>query len=127
MLHLNKSQLILLKKLSNAENIAYKSLSAREREIAEFLHQNSLITVVRESFPHPNPQTRKIEYSYGEWISISISEAGKAYLSERNHSVRILLLKDVFLPIIVTIITNLLINGMQWLLPLIRELLKSNP
>lgn len=127
MLHLNKPQFNLLRKLSNAEKIAYESLSSEERKIAEFLYENSLITVVRKSFPRPNPQTRKVEYSYGEWISISISEAGKAYLSERKHSTKTLLLKDVFLPIIVTIITNLLINGIQWLLPLIQELLKNNP
>lgn len=102
-MYLNNPQLALLKRLCKVENIAYESLSYKEREIAEFLHENSLITVVRKSFPHLNPQTRTVEYSYGEWISISISEAGKAYLSERNR-----LIREKWIPYIITTVISIL-------------------
>mgnify|MGYP005775263797 FL=1 len=103
MLYINSPQLALLKKLSSTEKIMHESLSPKEKKIAEFLHKNGLITVARKSFPHPNPQTRKIEYSYGEWISISISETGEAYLAERKH-----LIREKWIPYIITTVISIL-------------------
>lgn len=118
--HLDKSQYNFLTKLSKTEKIEYSSLSKEEIEIALFLEFKEFITIHRNSFPRLNSSTGKVENHYGKANSVSISEGGKAYLSEKKHELKKLLLKDVLVPIIVSLVTNLLIFAVKWLWPLMQ-------
>jgi len=120
--YLNKEQFELLKKLSSKKNIEYSSLSENEIKIANFLETEKLISIYRESFPKFN-QNGQVRYAKGKAISISISEQGKSYIAERNHEFKKLLLKDVAIPIIVSVLTTLALNGLK-LLPRLLQLLE---
>lgn len=50
---------------------------------------------------------------------------GKSYIAERKHEFKKLLLKDVAIPIIVSILTTLALNGLK-LLPHLLQLLESH-
>lgn len=121
-MYLNKEQFELLKKLSNEEDIEYSSLSENEIKIANFLENENLVSICRNSFPKIT-QDGQVRYVKGKALSISISEQGKSYIAERNHEFKKLLLKDVAIPIIVSVLTTLALNGLK-LLPHLLQLLK---
>ena len=87
--------------------------------LVNYLCNEHFISISRESFPHFSGE--KVSYRYGEPISVKITEQGKSYIAERKHEFTKLLFKDVFIPVVVSIITNLLILGLKllqhWLLP----------
>ena len=118
-MYLNKEQFCLLKRICSCEEMSYSSLSNQEKIISEFLCNAHFISISRESFPHFSGE--KVSYRYGEPISVKITEQGKSYIAERKHEFTKLLFKDVFIPVVVSIITNLLILGLKllqhWLLP----------
>ena len=89
-----------------------------------FLKKKKLISVNRESFPKIN-QDGQVRYAKGKTLSITISEQGKSYIAERKHEFKKLLLKDVAIPIIVSILTTLVLNGLK-LLPHLLQLLESH-
>lgn len=89
-----------------------------------FLKKKKLISVNRESFPKIN-QDGQVRYAKGKTLSITISEQGKSYIAERKHEFKKLLLKDVAIPIIVSILTTLALNGLK-LLPHLLQLLESH-
>ena len=121
-MYLNKEQFNFLKYLSSKEKIEYSSLSENEIKISNFLEE--LISVNRESFPKIN-QDGQVRYAKGKTLSITISEQGKSYIAERKHEFKKLLLKDVAIPIIVSILTTLALNGLK-LLPHLLQLLESH-
>lgn len=104
-MYLNKEQFNFLKYLSSKEKIEYSSLSENEIKISNFLEEEKLISVNRESFPKIN-QDGQVRYAKGKTLSITISEQGKSYIAERKHEFKKLLLKDVAIPIIVSILTT---------------------
>lgn len=122
-MYLNKEQFNFLKYLSSKEKIEYSSLSENEIKISSFLEEKKL-TVNRESFPRIN-QDGQVRYVKGKTLSITISEQGKSYIAERKHEFKKLLLKDVAIPIIVSILTTLALNGLK-LLPHLLQLLESH-
>lgn len=93
-MYLNKEQFNFLKYLSSKEKIEYSSLSENEIKISNFLEEEKLISVNRESFPKIN-QDGQVRYAKGKTLSITISEQGKSYIAERKHEFKKLLLKDV--------------------------------
>lgn len=101
-----------------------KYLSENEIKISSFLEEEKLISVDRESFPRIN-QDGQVRYAKGKTLSITISEQGKSYIAERKHEFKKLLLKDVAIPIIVSILTTLVLNGLK-LLPQLLQLLESH-
>lgn len=123
-MYLNKEQFNFLKYLSSKEKIEYSSLSENEIKISSFLEEENLISVNRESFPRIN-QDGQVRYVKGKPLSITISEQGKSYIAERKHEFKKLLLKDVAIPIIVSILTTLTLNGLK-LLPRLLQLLESH-
>lgn len=70
-------------------------------------------------------QDGQVRYAKGKTLSITISEQGKSYIAERKHEFKKLLLKDVAIPIIVSILTTLALNGLK-LLPHLLQLLESH-
>lgn len=123
-MYLNKEQFNFLKYLSNKEKIEYSSLSENEIKISNFLEEEKLISVNRESFPKFN-QDGQVRYVKGKVLSISISEQGKSYIAERKHEFKKLLFKDIVIPIIVSVLTTLIINGLE-LLPLLIQLSEAH-
>lgn len=75
-MYLNKEQFNFLKYLSSKEKIEYSSLSENEIKISNFLEEEKLISVNRESFPKIN-QDGQVRYAKGKTLSITISEQGK--------------------------------------------------
>lgn len=125
---LEKSQLEFLITLSKMDEIHRDVISDSQLEMIKFLEDNKLVEVNREIIrTYLEPKTHTFRNEYGDILSVSISQFGKAYLAGRKNEFKHILLKDVFIPIIVTLITNLLIFGIQWLLPLIQGLLASTP
>nr|DAQ49862.1 MAG TPA: hypothetical protein [Caudoviricetes sp.]DAT87320.1 MAG TPA: hypothetical protein [Caudoviricetes sp.] len=123
-MYLNKEQFNFLKYLSNNEKIEYSSLSENEIKISKFLEEEKLISIYRSSFPRMN-RDGQVRYVNGKAISISISEQGKSYIAERKHELKKLLFKDIFIPIVVSVITTLIVNGVK-LLPLLIQLLEAH-
>lgn len=123
-MYLNKEQFNFLKYLSNNEKIEYSSLSENEIKISRFLEEEKLISIYRSSFPRMN-RDGQVRYVNGKAISISISEQGKSYIAERKHELKKLLFKDIFIPIVVSVITTLIVNGVK-LLPLLIQLLEAH-
>lgn len=123
-MYLNKEQFNFLKYLSSKEKIEYSSLSENEIKISSFLEEEKLVSVNRESFPKIN-QDGQVRYVKGKPLSITISEQGKSYIAERKHKFKKLLLKDVAIPIIVSVLTTLALNGLK-LLPRLLQLLESH-
>lgn len=125
---LEKDQLDFLITLSKINKVHRDVISDSQLKMIKFLEDNKLIDVQREIIQsYLTPETRTIHNVYGGIVSVSISEYGRAYLAGRKNEFKSVLLKDVFIPIIVTLVTNLLIFGIQWLLPLIQELLSNTP
>lgn len=125
---LEKSQLEFLITLSKMDEIHRDVIPDSQLEMVKFLEDNKLVEVNREIIrTYLEPKTHTFRNEYGDVLSVSISQFGKAYLAGRKNEFKHILLKDVFIPIIVTLITNLLIFGIQWLLPLIQELLTNTP
>ena len=123
MMHLDKKQLTFLKYISKIGKIYYKDLSDKQTKIANFLEENKLIDVsyqMKYDF-----ETRKANYNPGRRMSATISETGKAYLSERKYEFRKMLFQDCFWPIAISVITNLLISGIKQLWPLIQQWLSN--
>ena len=58
---------------------------------------------------------------------MTISDLGRDYLVCHRQTRRDLWLKSVWLPILVTVVTNLTIHGIGWLLPRIQQWLSSTP
>lgn len=56
-----------------------------------------------------------------------VSELYQIYQSYRAEQNFWLMLKSLWLPIIVSVITTLAVNGLQWLLPMIAKWLTSSP
>mgnify|MGYP006887563158 FL=1 len=121
-MYLNKEQFEFLKKLSNTDCIECSSLSKAEVKISRFLENEKLASISRESIPRFSHG--QVSYINGKALSVSISEKGKSYIAERKHEFKKLLLKDVAIPIIVSILTTLAINGLK-LLPQLLRLLES--
>lgn len=125
---LEKSQLEFLITLSKMDKIHRDVIPDSQLEMIKFLEDNKLVEVNREIIrTYLEPKTHTFRNEYGDILSVSISQFGKAYLAGRKNEFKHILLKDVFIPIIVTLITNLLIFGIQWLLPLIQGLLANTP
>ncbi len=125
---LNKEQMDFLITLSKIGKIHRDSIADSQFKMINFLEDNKLVNVKREIIhSRLNPETQTVHHTYGDIISVSISEFGKAYLAGRKNELKSILLKDVLIPIIVTLFTNLLIFGIQWLLPLIQGLLSNTP
>lgn len=59
-----------------------------------------------------------VEQSNGKYM---LTVEGKSVLLYEARDVR----RSIFLPIVVTLLTNLVLHGMQWLLPLIQQWLSS--
>lgn len=102
MIFLTPDQLKFLKKLSKTKSIDYYFLLPN-LDIAKFLVKEELATFKKERLTRINPDTHKVENYDGKIISISISESGKAYLSERKSYIR-----DKWIPYIITTIISLL-------------------
>lgn len=125
---LNKDQLDFLITLSKIGKIYGDVIADSQLKMINFLEDNKFVNVQREIIhSYMDSETKTVHHTYGEIISVSISEFGKAYLAGKKNELKSILLKDVFIPIIVTLITNLLIFGIQWLLPLIQRLLSNTP
>ena len=68
-MYLNKEQFNFLKYLSSKEKIEYSSLSENEIKISNFLEEEKLISVNRESFPKIN-QDGQVRYAKGKTLSL---------------------------------------------------------
>ncbi len=124
MIYLSKNQLDFLISLSKVEKLSKHDIPNEDLKMLYFLNDKGLIEIHRDIIRYRlGEKVGEATPIYGEIEAVSISEQGTAYLSERKYNFKSLILKDVFIPIIVTLITNLLIFGMQWLLPLIQRLL----
>lgn len=55
-----------------------------------------------------------------------VSELYQIYQSYRAEQRFLLMLKSLWLPIVVSVITNLTVDGIQWLLPLIQQWFSSS-
>lgn len=102
MIFLTPDQLKFLKKLSKTSSIDYYFLLP-DLDIAKFLVKEELATFKKERLTRINPDTHKVENYDGKIISISISESGKAYLSERKSYIR-----DTWIPYIITTAISIL-------------------
>ena len=103
MIHLDKKQHDFLIYISKLDKIVYKELSEEQIKIANYLEENNLIDVKYEAHLKYDWENRKPGYNYGKRLSATISEAGKAYLSERKH-----LAKEKWIPYIITTIVSIL-------------------
>lgn len=101
MIHLNKEQHKFLIRISKSEKIKYDSLSPDERKMANFLAENDLVDIDRQLIPRSNGI--RVEFVSGKPTDISISEAGKAYFSERHK-----LSRDRWIPYIITTVISIL-------------------
>lgn len=54
-----------------------------------------------------------------------VSEQYRIYQAYRSEQRGLLMLKSLWLPIVVSVLTNLTVDGIQWLLPLIRQWLAN--
>ena len=115
-MYLDKKQYKFLRQMLNSDDVMYESLSDEEISILRYLEDIKFVDVKRESNYGWDAKDQKLKRQYGRPISAKVSEPGKAYISERKHSLKIFLLKDAVVPIIVSIITNLIIIGIQLLL-----------
>lgn len=102
MIFLTPDQLKFLKKLSKTKSINYHFFLPN-LDIAKFLVKEELATFKKERLTRINPDTHKVENYDGKIISISISESGKAYLSERKSYIR-----DKWIPYIITTVISIL-------------------
>lgn len=84
-MQLDKNQLDFLKKLAELDTMQRKDIDDSQLDIILYLNKQGLIYVDRSlSGMRINPITHKYEND-GEILSVSISEQGKAYLSETAH------------------------------------------
>lgn len=60
-------------------------------------------------------------------FKISLSDAGRTYFEEKNQKRSDFLKRSIFVPIAVSLITNLIIAGAKWLWPLILQWLTHIP
>ena len=97
MSYLNRKQHKFLIKLSKTDKIYWNILKEPDIKIIMFLNSQNLVDIKRKQNIRINRDTRQAEYYPGEYQSVSISEAGKAYLSERKH-----LIKEKWVPYIIT-------------------------
>lgn len=102
MIFLTPEQRKFLIKLSKSESIDYY-LILKDLDIAKFLVEKELAKFKKERLTRINPDTHKVENYDGKIISISISEAGKAYIVERKTQIR-----DKWVPYIITTIISAL-------------------
>lgn len=102
MIFLTPEQRKFLIKLSKSESIDYY-LILKDLDIAKFLVEKELAKFKKERLTRINPDTHKVENYDGKIISISISEAGKAYIVERKTQIR-----KKWIPYIITTIISAL-------------------
>ena len=102
MIFLTPEQRKFLIKLSKSESIDYY-LILKDLDIAKFLVEKELAKFKKERLTRINPDTHKVENYDGKIISISISEAGKAYIVERKTQIR-----EKWVPYIITTIISAL-------------------
>lgn len=119
MIHLDKKQHNFLIYISKSDKIIYKKLSDEQIKIANYLEENNLIDARYEA--HKNG------HNFGKRLYATISEAGKAYLSERKYELKKAIFQNCFWPITVSVIANLLISGIKLLLPLIQQWIRHTP
>ena len=128
MIHLDQKQHNFLVHISKSEKIIYKELSAEQIKIANYLEENNLIDVKYEAHLKYDWEARKAGYNYGKRLSATISEAGKAYLSEKKH-----LAKEKWIPYIITTVISILALmksygfGIDDIITLCMQLLKQSP
>ena len=67
----------------------------------------------------------EIRGTYSDYTCV-LSDNGKRYLLFLKNRAKQLWLKNAWIPILVTIITNLIIDGVKWLLPLVSQWLSSS-
>lgn len=70
-----------------------------------------------------------MEYSHGdmpiETGLCEITDIGTDFLAYRKQFKKDILLENAWIPVVVSILTNLLTDGIQWLLPLIQQLFSN--
>lgn len=103
MMHLDKKQLDFLKYISKVDKIYYKDLSDKQTKIANFLEDNNLIDVEYKTKLRITSQSEKPHYEKQYRLSASISETGKAYLSEKKYAAR-----EKWIPYIITTVISIL-------------------
>lgn len=103
MIHLDQKQHNFLVHISKSGKIIYKELSDEQIKIANYLEENNLIDVKYEAHLKYDWENRKAGYNYGKRLTATISEAGKAYLSEKRH-----LAKEKWIPYIITTVISIL-------------------
>lgn len=103
MIHLTNKQFKFLKHISKTESIPYITLNASERKIVKFLIEKDFLDVKRENLVRINRESSQPEHYLGKIISVSISEPGKSYISERKHSIL-----GKWIPYIITTVISLL-------------------
>ncbi|MCH5343359.1 MAG: hypothetical protein J1E64_04905 [Acetatifactor sp.] len=128
MIHLDQKQHNFLIHISKSGKIIYKELSDEQIKIANFLEENNLIDVKYEAHLKYDWETRKAGYNFGKRLSATISEAGKAYLSEKKH-----LAKEKWIPYIITTVISVLALmksygfGIDDIITLCMQLLRQSP
>lgn len=103
MFYVNREQFNFLKYICKTKMIIYSDLSNEQVKIADFLEENKLIDVSYQNKPHFDFETKKASYERGGRISATISETGKAYLSERKRYVR-----EKWIPYTITTVISVL-------------------
>lgn len=84
MLYLNDDQKVFLNRLSKTGLVDCASLSEDELKIVRFFDKEGLIDANREQYTSLDPKTQELRFFPGAYLSVSISEKGKAYLVEVN-------------------------------------------
>ena len=86
MFYLHRSQLKFLKSIPKDETMTIDNISDSKEKIISFLEDQKLIDVSRKILrTQINSESHTYRHIYGEIESVSLSEQGKAYLSERKH------------------------------------------
>lgn len=85
-MYLDKDQLEFLEYLSRSGDITRENILTSQLDIVRFLEKQELINANREIIhTRFNGENNTYTNTYGDIISISISEQGKAYLAETVH------------------------------------------
>lgn len=86
MVYLNKSQKNFLNKLSKYDSIDCSSLSDEELKIVPYLDSLGFLNADRQMSMGCEFGSSEFKPVYGAYLSVKISEAGKAYFAEARTS-----------------------------------------
>lgn len=116
-MEISKEQIKFLESLPKSGNVSAKDIPESKMSIVIFLEKLELVNaqreIVRTDMDRENQTYKNI---CGEILSVSRSEQGDAYLEWAKREKKHFILKNIVIPVVVSLITNLIIVALQLLL-----------